>query len=116
MTRWTMTAALLLGVGSLAGADGPAKDLTPAEQKALEAKIAALDKDGTELYQAGKLPEAVQRLEALVDLLRTLYPRSKFPDGHAELAVGLNNLASVLQTQGRPVEAEPLLREALAMR
>src|SRR5207237_403857 len=36
--------------------------------------------------------------------------------GHSELANSLNNLAAALKDQGRPAAAEPLHREALAVR
>jgi CHAT domain-containing protein len=48
-------------------------------------------------------------------MVRRLYPDDRYPGGHRELALGLNNLAGALREQGRLSAAEPLFREALAM-
>jgi CHAT domain-containing protein len=53
--------------------------------------------------------------EALA-MRRALSPKEKFPDGQAELATSLHDLAAALSEQDKPAEAEPLYREALELR
>jgi CHAT domain-containing protein len=45
-----------------------------------------------------------------------LYPKGKYPDGHPELAISLNNLGLLLRDRGEYPRAEPFFRDALAMR
>src|SRR5262245_30866606 len=99
MTRWAVTVILVFA--SVVWADGPRDDLTPEQKKVLEAKIAVLAKEGTDLYQAAQFPKAAQRWEAVLELRRKLYPAAKYPVGHPDLAESLNNLASAHQAQGR---------------
>jgi CHAT domain-containing protein len=115
MTRWVAAVALVVAASAFARADELKKDLTSEERKELAAKAAALSQEGGTLYAAGKLPEATKRLEAALELRRTLYPADKYPDGHPGLATNLHDLAYVLNAQGRPAAAEPLFRDALAM-
>jgi CHAT domain-containing protein len=49
-------------------------------------------------------------------MCQRLYPREKYPKGHADLARALAHLGLTLKVQGEPAEAEALAREALAMR
>jgi CHAT domain-containing protein len=49
-------------------------------------------------------------------MCRQLYPPARFPDGHPDLANSLNNLGSLLNQRGELARAEPLYREALAMK
>src|SRR5262249_560316 len=44
------------------------------------------------------------------------FPKDRYPDGHPHLARSLNNLAGLHQARGEHAKAEPLFREALAMR
>jgi tetratricopeptide (TPR) repeat protein len=54
--------------------------------------------------------------EKSLEKCRRLYPADKYPDGHPNLAVGLNNLGVLLQARGEYGRAEPLLRDVLEMR
>src|SRR5262249_6313952 len=83
--RWVGAAALLVAASALVRADKPSQELTPEQRKELEAKAAALNEEGEKLYEAGKWPDATKRLEAALELRRTLYPRAKYPDGHPVL-------------------------------
>jgi tetratricopeptide (TPR) repeat protein len=116
MTRRVTLVALAVAVLGFARADELNDELTLAQQKELEGKAAALAREGNALYRAGKLPEAAERLEAALGLRRTIYPTAKYPEGHPDLAASLADLALVFDSQGRPTAAEPLAREALAMR
>jgi CHAT domain-containing protein len=45
-----------------------------------------------------------------------LCPKDRYPNGHPDLAISLNNLAGLLQAQGEYAQAELLCRRALQMR
>jgi CHAT domain-containing protein/tetratricopeptide (TPR) repeat protein len=83
---------------------------------ALEQQVAALVRQGAQRYQEGRLDDAVQVSSRACAILRRAYPPERFPDGHADLAVGLNNLGTMRLNRGELAAAEPLYREALAMR
>src|SRR5262249_52734586 len=106
---------LLAGFGpGVQAADPPAK-LTPEQRKALEARGKELSTAGEKAYQAGKHAEAIKSFEAALEVSRALYPRDAFPDGHANLAERLNNLAVLYESQGKYAAAEPLYKDALEM-
>src|SRR5262245_48077346 len=106
---------LLAGFGpGLRAAEPPAK-LTPEQRKTLEARRGELNSAGEKSYHAGKHAEAIQAFEAALEISRALYPRDTFPDGHANLATSLNNLAGLYQAQGKYAAAEALFKAALAM-
>src|SRR5207245_315207 len=46
---------------------------------------------------------------------RRLYPSEHFPQGHPQLALSHNNLGDLLWRRGEYAQAEPFLRDALAM-
>jgi CHAT domain-containing protein len=48
-------------------------------------------------------------------VIRALFPKSNYPDGHPFLARSLNNLGSLHQAAGEYGKAEPFFREALEM-
>jgi len=101
--------------GVPACADEPPKKLTPEERSELDAKAKALSDAGFKAYRTGQIYEAVQSFTDALLIARRLYPNDEYPDGHAELATSLNNLAGICQAEGRYADAEPLYREALAM-
>jgi CHAT domain-containing protein len=102
------------GLGGPAAEDPPKKP-TPEERKPLEAKWQELTTAGIKQYQAGKVAEAAKSLEEGLAIARRLYPRAEYADGHPVLAVSLNNLAMVLQAEGKYADAEALCRDALRM-
>ncbi|WP_439623637.1 tetratricopeptide repeat protein [Gemmata sp.] len=118
-----MTRVTLLVLCGLVGAwatlsvraDEPPKKLTTADRKELEAKWNDLNGAGLRAYEAGKYADAAKALQDALAVARRLYPTTEFSDGHANLATGLNNLASVYRTQGRQADAEPLFKDALLM-
>ena len=103
-------------VGVPVSADDPPKKLTPEERKELDVKQRELNTAGVKHYQNGKYPEATKAFEESLGLARRLYPKNEYPDGHTNLVTSLNNLAFLLQAQGKLADAEPLLRDALDMR
>jgi CHAT domain-containing protein/tetratricopeptide (TPR) repeat protein len=112
-TPWPLTLLLALAWAPAAPAQPlPAKEDGPA----LGARAAALSRQAVQLYQQGRLEEAVLRAREALPLYRRLYPPESYPQGHPALANGLNNLGTLLRAQGDLAGAEPLFREALAIR
>jgi CHAT domain-containing protein len=117
MRRAIVLSCLLLGLAPRARAqplplEPPKKDpasLSAVDRKSLEERALALYQKADREYRAQHLAEAEHGFRQAVALFRQLYPA-----GHSNLATSLNNLACVLQAQGRLSEAEPLFREALA--
>ena len=111
---------LLLAIltGSVLLAQEPKKEpeLTKEERKKLEAEAVRLNAEGVKHYQAAQFVEAEKALRKALQLCQQIYPPSQFPDGHPHLASSLNNLAFLLQKQGRLAQAEPHFRDALAIR
>ena len=56
--------------------------------------------------------EGAELAAKALDKYRQLYPKSDFPDGHHNLATGLNDLAVLLEACGQYGKAEALYREA----
>jgi CHAT domain-containing protein/Tfp pilus assembly protein PilF len=105
--------ALAVATAGLRGQETP-QELT-AEQQKLRKEAAKLLQEGTGFYGQGRLSEATERFQKAVELLQKVYPKEKYPNGHVELAVSLNNLGLLLQAQGDYGKAEPFYREALEM-
>jgi serine/threonine-protein kinase len=70
-----------------------------------------LQQIGIVRHRQGDLAGAEEDLSAALEIFR-----QKLPEGHTRIAEALVPLAEVLIAAGRPGEAEPLLREALAIR
>ena len=99
-----------LAVGSQALAQ-PAASPPPAQSATGTIEdAAALERQATELYQAGRFAEA----EPLFRRVLAIRERALGPE-HPDTARSLNNLAEVLREQGRYADVEPLLRRALAI-
>ncbi len=107
-----LTCALL---GLPASADDPPKKLTFVERLELEAKFKESHRAGGAALDAGKYSEATKSWEEALKLARQLYPKADFPDGHADLAACINNLAFLYSSQGKLADAEPLYKDALVM-
>ena len=103
--------------GSVLLAQEPKKEpeLSKEVRAKLEAEVKRIDDEGVKLYQAAKLSEAEKAFCLTLQLRRRLYPPARYPDGHPDLAISLNNLGVLLQAQGRLADAEPLLYEALVL-
>ena len=56
--------------------------------------------EGMKLYRQAKLLEATGRFRKTLELLRQAYPKAQYPQGHPDLAVGLNSLGVVLWLAG----------------
>src|SRR3954462_118453 len=103
--RWMSHSAIAFTVWASLVSVASGQSATPAEQ------WQALNQRLVEAYQAGQVNEAVPLAEQALELARQAFgPR------HPKTLLSLNNLAGVLNIQGRYGEAEPLLRESLQLR
>jgi CHAT domain-containing protein len=94
----------------------PAEELTPPQRQQLEKEARELNEQGFQCYQQGRWDQALKLVEQALQVRRRLYPPQRYPDGHPDLALSINNLGHLLQDRGELARAEPLLRDALAMR
>ncbi len=113
MTR-LFGATLLLAYIGTAWAAGP-PDAATWERFGEIKEVEGLNRRGVALFQAGKLGEAASVFEKVVELRERLYPRVRYPRGHADLAQSLNNLAFLYEEQSDYAKAEPLFRSSLEM-
>jgi hypothetical protein len=96
-TRTWLGVMLVLFLG-LAVAPVKAEEvLTPAKQKELAQKAVDLDRRAYGHYQRGEHPEALALLQEVLEIRRQLYPRTRYPDGHPDLAGCLTNLGVLLR-------------------
>jgi CHAT domain-containing protein len=118
MRHAIVVSCLLLGLAADACAQpvpleqpnkGPAP-LSALERRRQEEQALAVYQEAVRHREAQRLRQAEEGFRQAVALCRQLYPA-----GHRNLAQSLNNLAHVLEAQGRLAAAEPLYREALAM-
>src|SRR5262249_32888233 len=98
----------LMGGWCIRAADDPPTELTPEQRKELEAKFKELTDAMVRFDRAGKLPEAAEAAQKALETARRLYPKQD----HPTLAASLNNLAIVLQKQGKYADTETFFREA----
>src|SRR4051794_28142577 len=120
MNRFTMPLVLValtcaLIVVPTRGEDPP-KKLTAEERKELEAKWKEQITDANKAYDARQYAEGQKALEAALEIARRLYPKSEYPEGHANLATTMDSLGNRLALVGKFSTADPLLRDALDMR
>ncbi len=85
------------------------------EELKLTREALELNAKADKLYQEGKGPEAVPLMEKALGVYQRLYPEDRYPQGHPDLAVSLNNLGMLLQNLGEYARALPYLEKALAM-
>jgi CHAT domain-containing protein/tetratricopeptide (TPR) repeat protein len=86
------------------------------DDKELAEKATKLKAEAAKLHQSGNLKETTEKFSEALEILRQLYPKGRYPQGHPELAGSLNIVGRLLLSQGEYVKAESYLREALAMR
>jgi CHAT domain-containing protein/tetratricopeptide (TPR) repeat protein len=115
----SLAAVLALALGRapslLAQAALPAKPLTTEERQKLEAKASNLSEAGDQAYQQGDLVKATARIKESLQIREKLYPKDRYPHGHAELAESLNNMGFLLEDQGSYDEARRCYDRALAI-
>jgi tetratricopeptide (TPR) repeat protein len=92
------------------GADVPTKELPPEKRRELEQKAKELKEQAVELYDKGRIDEAVSRSKQAVSIFERLHH-----DAHPDLARSLDYLGSLLYDQGQYDKAKSLFERALAM-
>jgi CHAT domain-containing protein/tetratricopeptide (TPR) repeat protein len=70
---------------------------------------------GLVLYERREYALAQDYFEQTLLMRKNLYPSDRFPEGHPEVAKGLNNLGGVLKARGDLARAQECFDEALAM-
>jgi len=65
--------------------------LTPEERK-LAAEAVQLDREVGQLFQRGQAAEAIAKAREALKIRQQLYPASKYPDGHPDVAAGFYDL------------------------
>src|SRR5262245_27813068 len=98
---------LLLATSALRAQEPKPPALTPEEQK-LAAEAQKLNEDAGQLFQRGRPAEAVDKMKQVLEILKKLFPESKYPDGHPDLAQSLHNLGFVLLAMGQAEKALPI--------
>jgi CHAT domain-containing protein len=106
--------AVLLALVAGQAQKEPPREATAEEQR-LAKQAEELNAKGNRLYGEGKYIEATEACRRALDIRRRLYPKERFPDGHPNLAMSINNLAVLYRSAGEYARAEPLYVEALAM-
>jgi CHAT domain-containing protein len=116
MRATALIGTLILALAAPAWAADKPDELTPERREELAKKATDLNAEGVRQYRAGNDVKAMEAIREALELRRALFPRDKFPQGHPDLAEGLNNLAGLHRAAGEHGKAEPLCREALDMR
>jgi CHAT domain-containing protein len=115
MRMTSLIAAALLALAASAPAAGGPDELTPELRKELEKKAEDLAKQGDRQYWAGDYARSLESFRQELELRRALYPKKEYPQGRADLALSINNVAALYRAAGDHGKAEPLYREALGM-
>ena len=96
--------------------DQPADEPTKEERDQWQRRAEELVKQAKQLSQQGKYPDATKRWKQIIAIYQKLYPKDQYPNGHADLATGLNNLALLLATQEDYLGAQTYYQQSLEMR
>jgi CHAT domain-containing protein len=116
LTRLGLAFCLVAAALPLVGlADEPKPPELTAEEQKLAAEARRHSHEAMRLHGEGRYARALEECREALALLRRLYPEDKYPDGHAELAACMNNVAAMLQTMGQPSAALPYYEQSLAM-
>jgi CHAT domain-containing protein/tetratricopeptide (TPR) repeat protein len=91
------------------------KKLTTEDRKRLEERWEELNTAGLKVNREGKFPEAIKAHAAALEIARQLYSKEEYPDGHANIAISLDNLALSHKNQGDYAIAESLYKESFEM-
>ncbi|NJR51996.1 MAG: tetratricopeptide repeat protein, partial [Leptolyngbyaceae cyanobacterium CSU_1_3] len=116
-----MTSALLL-LGLIAASVGVPASVAPrvlaqeersfsAEQTTALKEAKRLEQQVEQLYEQGKLNEAIPLAEQALTIRKSILGES-----HPDVATSLTDLAVLYRNQGRYAEAESLYKQALALR
>src|SRR5438874_10011830 len=81
-------------------------ELTPQRRQGLEKQATERNGEGEQHYQRGDYVKAGELVREALELRRTLDPKDKYPQGHADLAYSLNNLGLLHWAAGAYGQAE----------
>jgi CHAT domain-containing protein/Tfp pilus assembly protein PilF len=115
---WGSGVVLVLLAGCLgrAAAEDPPKELTSEERARLEKQAVELNGRGVALHEQGRYPEALKVMQEALAVRRQLYPATRYPQGHPNLAASLSWVGTLLQEQGEYGKALYYYQQALQMR
>jgi CHAT domain-containing protein/tetratricopeptide (TPR) repeat protein len=97
-------------------AAGQSKELSAQNRQKLEARAAELLRSGKQAYELGDFVTAAAMSKESLAIREALYPKDRYPRGHADLADSLNNVGESLRAQGLFVNARGYLERALSMK
>jgi CHAT domain-containing protein/Tfp pilus assembly protein PilF len=86
------------------------------EREQLEQQAAELNQEANRLYLKGQYQAALNKFEQALSIEEKLYPKDKYPLGHANLATALNNVGFLFKVQGDYQKALLYLQRALDIR
>src|SRR5262249_45303171 len=83
------------------------------EKAGLQKQLRQLQGEYDAAYQKGELVRATKLAKDALEIALLLYPEKDYPNGHTDLATGLNDVAYLLKEQGEPGEARKYYERAL---
>jgi CHAT domain-containing protein len=106
--------------------EGKSEEALPRAKKALAARREILGENhrltaqswfnlGAQQKELQRAGEAERSYRHALRIRQNLYPQSRYPQGHPDLATSLNNLASLYKAEGEYSKAKPLFARALKM-
>src|SRR5262245_40954450 len=98
-----------------AGAQEPKPPVHTPEENELAETANKRIAEASRAYHARRFDEAEAGFRETLKIRQKLYPKAKYPDGHHDLAVSLNNLAMVLKTMGQAGQALDYFSQSLEM-
>jgi tetratricopeptide (TPR) repeat protein len=96
------------------GQDKRSSGLTQ-EQQRLKERADALNGKALKLYLEGRFAESIRLVQERLQILEGLYPKDKYPRGHADLGQCLLSMGALLRGQGDYARALQYYEKALAM-
>jgi CHAT domain-containing protein/tetratricopeptide (TPR) repeat protein len=96
-------------------ADDPPERLTTEQRQELQRQALELYNASKQAHERGDLTTAVEKARQLLRIMERLYPKDRYPQGHSDLAAGLNNLGMLLRDRREYGEARGYYQRALAI-
>ena len=91
------------------------KERADPEHDALVKEAASLLAQGKTAIKAGKYDRAEELYRKSLAVYEKAYPSAKYPNGHRQLAIALNNMGALFHAQNKPAEAVPYYEKAVEM-
>jgi CHAT domain-containing protein len=102
----------LISASTVLGQTTPENSRDAVKQEA-EKKLAGMENKSLELFDQGRIDEAIQLNRERLALARELYPHAEHPNGHPQIANALLSLACALRTALFHDEAQQCAAEAM---